>query len=154
VSRPIGGLPTPKEIKPISPYLSSSLLHRIAQARACGHDYFRLHPEKKVKPPLAWGEFGLFSGADDRSGPDTFQIEKMESDNDGTFRAYVRLTEGIPPEKPWMWRVAAFVISENKHFVIDDVVFLRDKHIDHENRLSEILTSGCDGPRWVGYPNR
>jgi hypothetical protein len=60
VSRPIGGLPTPKEIKPISPYLSSSLLHRIAQARACGHDYFRLHPEKKVKPPLAWGNSAFF----------------------------------------------------------------------------------------------
>jgi hypothetical protein len=130
------------------------LLHTIAQARACGHDYFRQHPQKNVKPPFAWGEFGLFSGADDRSGPHTFQIEKIESDNDGTFRAYVKLTEGDPPEKPWTWRVAAVLVSEDKHFAINDVIFLKDKDIDHETRLSEILTSGCDGSRWVGYTNR
>lgn len=154
MSRPIGGIPTPQRMKLISPYLSSGLLRRIAEARACGRDYFRLHPERNVKPPLAWGEFGLFSGADDRSGPQMFQIEKTESDNDGTFRVYLRLAEGDSPEKRWMWHVAAVVVSGNKHFAINDVIFLRDMDADNETRLSEILTSGCDGPRWVGYPNR
>jgi len=154
VSLPIGGIPTPGRMKQLSLYLSSSLLHRIAQARACGDDWFRQHPQNEVKPPFAWGEFGLFSGADDRSGPQTFQIEKMESENDGTFRAYVSLTESNPPGKPWMWRVAAVVVSENKHFVINDVIFLRDKDINYETHLSEILTSGCDGSRWVGCADR
>lgn len=154
VSRPVGGIPTPGRMKSLSPYLSSSLLHRITQARACGNDWFRLHPKNDVKPPFAWGEFGLFSGANDRSGPDTFEIEKMESENDGSFRVCIRLTEGNPPEKPWTWRVANIVTRKGGRYVIDDVIFLKDEDIDTETRLSGILMSGCDGPRWVGYNNR
>jgi hypothetical protein len=149
VSRPIGGIPKPERMKLFAPYLSKSLLHRISQARACGDDWFRLHPRNEVKAPLEWLEFGLFSGANDRSGPGTFQIEKAESE-EGSIRVYVRLTEGALPEKPWTWDVAAIVISENGRFVIDDVVFLRDENDDTESRLSEVLTRGCDGSRWVG----
>ena len=153
VSRPIGGIPTRARMKLISTYLSNSVLHRIAQTRACSNDWFRLHPQRNVKPPFAWGEFGLFSGADDRSGPSAFQIEKMESESDGSFRAYVRLTEGTSPEKPWSWQVVDVVTRDGGQYVIDDVIFLRDKDIDTESRLSEILTKGCDGSHWVG-PNK
>jgi hypothetical protein len=130
------------------------LLHRITQARACGNDWFRLHPQNNVKPPFAWGEFGLFSGANDRSAPGTFQIEKMEAENGGSFRAYIRLTEGNPPEKPWTWQVADVLTREGGRYVIDDVIFLKDKDVDTETRLTGVLMSGCDGPRWVGYNNR
>jgi hypothetical protein len=82
-------------MKLFSPYLSSSLLHRITQTRACSNDWLRLHPQNDVKAPFAWGEFGLFSGA--------------------------------------------------------DVIFLRDKDIDTESRLSETLAKGCDGSHWVGF---
>jgi hypothetical protein len=152
-SQPIGGIPTPDRMKVISPYLSSSLLSRIAQTRACGDDWIRLHPRKDVKPPFAWGEFGLFSGPNDRSGPRTFQIEKAEPEKDGSVRVYVRLTEGTPPEKPWTWEVEVIVIRENRHFAISDVIFLKDKDVDTESRLSDVLTSGCDGTHWIGYPN-
>ena len=50
----------------------------------------------------------------------------MELQDDGSFRAYVRLTEG-PPEKPWNWRVAVVVTTENGLFKINDVIYLRDK---------------------------
>jgi hypothetical protein len=154
VSRPIGAIPKPARMKLFAPYLSNSLLQSVNQARACGEDWFRLHPQGNVKAPLAWMEFGLFSGADDRSGPRAFRIEKMESEKDGSFRAYVRLTGGISTEKPWTWRVAAVVVPENGNFVINDVIFLRDKDINTETRLSEVLTRGCDGSRWIGYTNR
>ncbi len=85
VSRPVADIPTPGRMKLISPYLSSSLLHSIAQARAGEHDWFRQHPQKDVKPPLTWVEFGIFSGANDESRPSTFQIEKLESANDEPF---------------------------------------------------------------------
>jgi len=134
MSRPIGGIPTPERMRSFSPYLSSSLLHKIDQARACGDDWFRLHPRNEVKAPLAWLEFGLFSGADDRSGPGTFQIGRAES-AESSVRVYVRLTEGTPPEKPWAWEVAAIVIRENGRFVINDVVFLRDANVLTESRL-------------------
>jgi hypothetical protein len=154
VSDPVEGLPTPKRMKVLSPYLSSSLIHRINQARACRDDWFRLHPKNDEKAPSTWFELGLFSGADDRGFPWAFRIERLESKDNGSFRAYVRLTEGAR-EKPWHWEVAAIVIREDGHFVIDDVIFLKDKDFDTENRLSEILQlRGCDGPHWVGYPNR
>jgi hypothetical protein len=153
VSQQIEGFPTPKRMKVLSLYLSNSLIHRINQARACRDDWFRLHPKNDEKAPSTWFEFGLFSGYDDRGHPQAFQIEKTESEEDGSFRVYVRLTEG-PQEKPWNWQVAASVIRENGRFVIDDVIFLKDKDFDTESRLSEILQRGCDGPHWVGYPNR
>ena len=153
VSDPVEGIPTPKEMKMVSPYLSGMLIHRIEQAGACRDDWLRLHPKNDEKAPSTWFEFGLFSGYDDRGDPRTFRIDKTESEEDGSFRAYVRLTEG-PREKPWHWKVAAIVIRENGRFVIDDVIFLRDKDFDTESRLSEILQlRGCDGPHWVGYPN-
>ncbi len=153
VSRPIGGIPTVERMRSLSPYLSDSLLNSITQARACGDDWFRLHPQNDINAPLAWLEFGLFSGADDRSGPHTFQIEKAKSQADSSIRVNVRLTAGIPPEKPWSWEVAAIVIREGGRFVINDVVFLKDKDVDTESRLSEILKRGCDGSHWVGYGN-
>jgi hypothetical protein len=149
VSQPIGGIPKPERMKLLAPNLSDSLLHRIAEARACGDDWFRTHPRAEIKAPFEWLEFGLFSGADDRSAPQTFQIEKTESEADGVTRVYVRLTEG-PPKKPWTWEVADNVIRENGRFVVDDVIFLRDRDIDTESRLSEILARGCDGSRYVG----
>lgn len=154
VSRPIGGIPTIERMKSLSPYLSDSLLNRIAQARACGDDWFRQHPRNDTKAPLAWLEFGLFSGADDRSGPHTFQIEESQSEKDSSIRVNVRLTEGVPPEKPWAWQVAAIVIHEHGRFVVNDVVFLKDTDVDTESRLSDILQRGCDGSHWVGYGNK
>ena len=149
ISHPVGGIPTPQEMKVLSPYLSSSLVRGISETRACTADWFRQHPKNDVKAPLDWLEFGLFSGANDRSGPSAFRIEKMELQDDGSFRAYVGLTEG-PPEKPWNWRVAVVVTAERGQFKINDVIYLRDKSTDTESRLSELLTRGCDGPRWIG----
>ena len=56
----------------------------------------------------------------------------------------MRLTEG-PQEKPWNWQVAVVVMSEAGKFAINDVIFLRDKDVETESRLSELLTIGCDG---------
>ncbi|MBI3477236.1 MAG: hypothetical protein HY010_16005 [Acidobacteria bacterium] len=148
VSDPVEGIPTPKRMKVLSPYLSSALIHRINQARACRDDWFRLHPKNDEKAPSTWFEFGLFSGFDDRGHPYAFQIDKTESEADGSFRVYVRLTEG-PAKRPWNWQVAAVVMSRNGQFAIDDVIFLGDENIGTESRLSEVLTTGCDGPHWV-----
>jgi len=152
VSRPVGGIPKPERMKSFAPYLSKSLLYRITQARACGDDWYRLNPDGDIKPPFAWLEFGLFSGANDRTGPRTFQIEKTELEKHGIFRVYVRLTGGIPPEGPWIWRVEVIVVQENGHPVIDDVIFPKDddNDFDTDTRLLEVLKRGCDGSRWVG----
>jgi hypothetical protein len=139
-------------MKIFAPYLSKALLHRIDVAVACAADYDRQYPDPNLKPTFAWLEAGLFSGGDERASPRAFHIERTESEKDGSFRVYVRLTWGEPPERPEIWRVAAIVVKENSHFVIDDVIYLKDEtRQEVDSRLSEVLSAGCDGPRWVGH---
>jgi hypothetical protein len=137
-------------MKIFAPYLSKALLHRIDLAIACSADEARQHPDPNLKPEIAWLESGLFSGDDERTSPRTYEIERTQQERDGSFRVYVRLTWG-PSASPWIWHVAAIVVRENGHFVVDDVTYLKDKDRDDESSLSEYLSAGCDGSRWVGY---
>jgi hypothetical protein len=144
------GVPDDANMKIFAPYLSKALLHRMDTAIACGADWHRQNPEPHLKPALGWLELGPFSGDNERASPQTFLIERTRSENDTSFRVYVRLTRAYPEGRPSPWRVAAIVIRENGHFVVDDVIYLKDEDYD-EGRLSEGLSEGCDGPRWVGY---
>jgi len=100
-----------------------------------------------MKPEIVWLETGLFSGDVERTAPDSFHIERTQAEKDGSFRVYVRLRrEPIP----LIWRVAVVVVRENGRFVVDEVTYLKDEIQDEELSLSELLTIGCDGPRWVG----
>jgi hypothetical protein len=149
--RPVG-IPGGEDWKVFAPYLSKALLHRIDLALACGADSYRQFPDPNLKPGIAWLELGIFSGGDDELELRTFQIEKTRSEKDGSFRVYVRLTWGHPPERPWTSTVVATLVRENNRVVVDDVAYLKDKTEDAELgfRLSDDLSWGCDGPRWVG----
>jgi hypothetical protein len=151
VARHPVGIPRDADMKALAPYLSKSLLHRIDSALACESDYYRQHQNPNEKPQIEWLEFGLFTGGNEKVSPRAFDVERTQSEKDGSFRVYVRLTWGSP-SKPWIWRVVAVVVQEGGHFVVDDVIFLKDENLDDvESRLSETLASGCDGPRWVGF---
>jgi len=91
------GIPHGADMKIFAPYLSKTLRHRIQLARACGNDWFRQHPGRSLKPPFVWLEAGLFSGANERTDPNAFVIEKAQSEKDGSFRVFVRLRGGKPP---------------------------------------------------------
>lgn len=145
------GIPSGPEMRIFAPYLSETLLHRIDLARACGDDWDRKHPDPNLKPPFAWLESGLFSGDDEQAEPLAFSIETTEPEKDGSFRVYVRLTWEESPVPPWIWQIAAIVSRKNGHFVIDDVLYLKDKNRRADSRLSEYLSAGCDGPRWIGF---
>jgi hypothetical protein len=108
-------------MKPFAPYLSKTLLHRMDLAIACVDDWHRQNPEPHLKPELGWLELGLFSGDNERAFPQTFLIERKQSEEDGAIRVYVRLTWSTTNEIPLTWRVAAIVVRENGHFVVDDV---------------------------------
>ncbi|MGD0901352.1 MAG: hypothetical protein ABR924_00295 [Terracidiphilus sp.] len=151
------GIPEGEDMKILAPYLSKALLHRIDLAEACFGDWNRQYPDLNLKPDFAWFESGLFSGDDEQAEPRGFQIERTESQKNGSFRVYVRLTYGSPPVKPWIWQVAAIVVQENGHFAIDDVIYLKEGPEGRrlvDSRLSEYLSQGCDGARWVGYGNQ
>lgn len=150
VARHPVGIPKQADMKALAPYLGESLLHRIELAHACEDDYYRHHHNPNLRPPIDWLEFGLFTGGNEKVSPRAFDVERTQSEKDGSYRVYVRLAWG-PPSKPWIWRVAAIVVREDGRFKINDVVFLKDETIDSEFRLSKYLTGGCDGSRWVGY---
>jgi hypothetical protein len=151
VSHPRSGLPKTKSIGLISPYFSNALLQRITSARGCENDWYEHHRQADIKPPFPWLEDGLFSGANERAGPSAFQIERSASENDGSFRVYVRLTAAYPPAPTSAWQVAVVVVRENGHVAVDDVIYLKDKDLNTESQLSELLKRGCAGSHWVGY---
>lgn len=145
------GVPNDADMKIFAPYLSKALLHRMDLAIACGADWHRQNPEPHMKPELGWLELGPFSGDNERASPRTFQIERTQSAKDGSVRVYVRLTRAYPEGSPSIWRIAAIVMREGGHLVVDDVIYLKDKEQDEESSLSGYLSAGCDGPRWVGF---
>ena len=147
------GIPQEADMKIFTPYLSKVLLHRIDLFQACYADWLRQNPDPNTKHPFGVFESGLFSGADARSEVQAFQIERTQSKEDGSFRVIVSLTYDDPPGHPETWRVATVVVRESGHFVIDDVIYLKDENIHVESRLSAGLSNQCNGPHWVRNSN-
>lgn len=144
------GIPSGENWKVFAPFLSRDLIHNIALARSCQKDWVRQNQGKMIKEPFAWGETGFFSGAEELSEPSSFQIERTESNQDGSLSVYVKLTETPLNDKSWSWDVAVQVRMDGRQSVIDDVVYLKGDDVRTESRLSEILKEGCNGPHWVG----
>jgi hypothetical protein len=145
------GSPGGASIKIFAPYLSKALLHRIDLNVACQDDWARQNPDPNSKPPFL--EFGLYSGEDERSEPTLFHIEKVQAEKDASIRVYVKLTRDFPDfpgTSPESWNVAAIVVRENGHLVVDDVIWLKAGPQNVDVRLSEYLAQDCDGPHWVG----
>lgn len=144
------GIPSGENWKVFAPFLSKGLIRRITLARSCQSDWARQNQGKMIKEPFAWGETGFFSGAEELSEPSSFQIQRTEPNQDGSFRVNVKLTESPPNDKPWSWDVEVYVKMEERRFVVDDVVFLKGDDVPTEYRLSGILTEGCKGSHWIG----
>lgn len=152
VARHLLGIPGGADFKIFAPYLSKALLHRIDINVACQDDWGRQNSDPHSKPPFL--EFGLFSGDDLRAEPQAFDVEMVQPEKDGSIRVYVKLSHDEPGEIPWTWHVAPVLVREKGRLVVDDVIFLKDRPQDVDVRLSEYLSQGCDGPRWVGHGNK
>lgn len=133
--------------KVFAPYLSKGLLDRFDDNNACFEDWKRQNTDTTDKPPFAM-ELGFFSGADERSEPQTFHVTKTENGKDGSSRVYVKLAH-LERTFRLRWEVAAVVVRENGRPVVDDIIYLSDKDQPDEWRLSQALTDpGCKGPRY------
>ena len=160
VARHPRDIPEGADTEVFAPYLSQALLHRIDLAKACSVDWDRQNPEPHLKAENT-SSYGLFSGDGEQAEPGTFQIEKTQSEKDGSLRVYVNLTLK-PPKRPYTWPVAAVVLREDDRYVVDDVIYINDAVYDNvedkpaDKRLSEYLSAGCKGPHWIGYslPNQ
>ena len=142
------GLLRGADMRVFGPSLSQSLRRKIDLTDACERDWVRQNHGQAVKAPFAWSEFGMFSGANERTSPGTFHIESIRKDDDGSFQVVVGLTYR-PGDGPGSWRVTDHVIREDGRFVLDDVLFPKEGPEDGST-LTGRLSEGCKGPRWVG----
>jgi hypothetical protein len=155
VARHPHDIPEGAEMKIFAPYLSKALLHRIDLARTCSDDWSRQSPELHLKSEID-SKFGVFYGERWNGGPRTFKIERTQSEKDGSSRVDVNLTSAGSPARQYTWHVAAVVLREDGHSVIDDVIYINDSTYEYpeempaDRRLSDYLSAGCDGPRWIG----
>lgn len=159
------GLPTGLFKKSIWPLISKRLIHQLETAQLCGLDEARQlqqeeetqrrqHPDQArhifLKPEVAWLEFGLFSGGNEEASPPTATVEKAVPQPDGSYQVLTKLTFK-PLSATYRRFIAAIVTLEGGNYVVDDVVFFRENSTHVELRLSDLLSEGCDGPKWVGY---
>lgn len=166
------GIPFGSDKKAIWPLLSRKLIQRLETTRACESDQMRQlrleeeklrreHPDEAkmiALKPSTWDEDGLFSGGNEEGIPASAIIDRTESQNDGSSHVYVKLTYHTfetgrhpHPADTFSWSVAAVVISEEGHYLVNDVLFFKENSTEIETRLSEMLLQGCDGPKWIGY---
>jgi hypothetical protein len=129
--------------KIFGPYLSKGLLHGFDLDDACFDRWNRANPDPNLKPPVGLIEFGVFSGGVADGEPQTFHVEKVEAEKDGSYHALVTLTYAEPTFKQ-TWQVAPVVIRENGRFVVNDVIYLKQQDQD-EDRLSHVLIEDCHG---------
>jgi hypothetical protein len=142
------GLLRGADMRIFAPYLSKSLRRKIDLAEACERDWVLQNRGQVVKAPFAWTEFGMFSGANERTSPGKFYIESIRKDDDGSFQIVVGLMYR-PGDGSGSWRVTDHVIQEDGRFVLDDVLFPKEGPEDGST-LTGRLSEGCKGPRWVG----
>ena len=167
IARHPSGIPSGANWKIFAPYMSKTLLHRIADFNACSAEWGRLpqDPRYPEKPPFGVYESGIFSGGDERTGPRSFKIEGSEPQKDGSVRANVMLAWWEDQvgardrwhtyaDKPWTWHAAAIVVQEDGRTVVDDVIYLKERESDSDYRLSQALSRGCNGPHYVGNKNQ
>lgn len=142
------GLLEARELRRFAPYLSKSLRKKIEVAEACERDWEHQNRGQTIKAPFAWSEFGMFSGGNERASPAAFQIQSIRKSEDGSFKVVVRFRyrHGGGRES---WDVVDDVVQENGRFLLNDVSFVDDVS-GESSTLTNILSEGCDGPRWVG----
>ena len=107
-----GGLPDPREMRQLRPYLSFSLRSLFSRARKEQAEYMRLYPENK--PP--WIEGYLFSCSFE--GLTKFRLRKTRIS--GRF-AYVAVEQSMEPDGDSKWTDTLILVKENRRWQVWDV---------------------------------
>ena len=127
--RPMG-LPTPDQQRVLAPYLTTTLVGRIDDARRYQEEFEAEHPDEK--PPFVDGS--LFTSM--YEGFDRFEIVRSEPDASGGAKVIVRFGyKDAPP-----WEDAVIVTREGDRYAIDDMVFSGAGAFNPAHRLTEALS--------------
>jgi len=159
LARHISGIPAGNNARYFAPYLSENLRRKIRMTVACSNDWRRKNKGRLIKAPSGWwSEAGIFTGEDERSAPDDFDIENIESRKNNEMYVHVLFT--IHPEgkvnwslkEDWRWRVIVILRRNRNRLYVDDVIFLKEYEFGVEWRLTERLTRNCSGSHFVETP--
>jgi len=124
----------------------------------CENDYYRQHSGDDGKPEFVWLEMGLFSGSNEEAIPSHAIVQRIEIQQDGSYRVHVQITYGESfetygrtpdPANTFKWSVVATVIRDGSRFAVDDVLYLNEESKRIESRLSQFLSVRCEKGRWV-----
>ncbi len=155
------GIPAGEKLATIAPFLSKRLVQQLQTAQECQDDYGRQHPIASGMSKPRWLKSGLFSGEGGHSSPVGASVSRKEKQNDGSFlvdvdlepvEAVIDRKHGLPRafSGGYTWQVVAHVISEDGHFMVDDVrIFDGFPAVGPSHLLSESFV-GCDGSHWTG----
>jgi hypothetical protein len=157
------GVPEGADKIAIWPLLSNRLIKAFETRNACDRDWERQHPDANVPPyilkPPGFYEVGLFSGGDEEGYINGAVAGTTKAQVDGSYLVYVKLWSyldgglvSLRTNKIYRWRVAARVIAEGGHFVLDDILFLIGE-LDNDKSVyvSKMITAGCRGPHAIPY---
>lgn len=154
------GIPTSEQMAVIRPFLSNRLAEQLQTAQACQDDYSRQHPTPRRISKPGWLRSGLFSGEGSHASPVDAAVVRKEKQNDGSFlidvllepaEAVIKRRRGpVVRNGGYTWQVEARVISENGHFVVDDVRIFDRFPAEGPSHLLRDSFTGCDGSHWTG----
>lgn len=154
------GIPSTAEMTLLRPYLSKRLTQQIQAAQACQSDFLKQHHPAKDSDKPGWMTTGIFSGDEDRARPIYASPVSKKQQKDGSFLVPIdfayKYAKGGPARGPrWMsgnemWRVDATVISEDNHFVVDNVRLFDGGSDSGPSHLLTDSFVGCNGPHWTG----
>jgi hypothetical protein len=126
------GLPSPQEMRLLSPYLSKKLTATIENARAYQADYVIKNPDNK--PPFIEGDLfsSLFEGFTNFKLIRHKTIQKIHI-------ITIQFVYIDASKQATKWTDEAIVLKENGRYVIDDIRLLGAGEFNHAGNLQEIL---------------
>jgi hypothetical protein len=146
------GIPEGSDLESVKPFISTRMLRKLIDVKACEKSFYLSHEHDAGKPPFVWLEKGVFSGENELALPTRATVVKIEPQKNGSYIVHVQL-EYIPIEKKenthFKWDVEVSVISERSRFAVDDV-YLSGNGSSRERISLYGSFPGCDGLSWNG----
>jgi hypothetical protein len=92
------GIPEGSDLESVKPFISTRMLRKLIDVKACERSFYLSHKRDAGKPPFTWLERGVFSGENELALPAKATILKIEPQKNGSYIVHVQL-EYIPIEE-------------------------------------------------------
>ena len=128
------GIPKKKDIEKLSPFISTPFKNLLLEARKAEDKYFQ--ETKGEVPPLIEGSlfFSLFEGADK-----VILITEEKNTDQISYLVELEYRDRYGKKEKIRWQDRAFLVMENKRWVVNDLGLLGKWPFGGKGKLSDIL---------------